>query len=51
MLAPKSNSGWTFGRGQYDKKSTDWMQGSLDEIRFSNIALSPEQFVSAQAGK
>jgi len=48
MLAPKSNSSWTFGRGQYDKKSGDWLQGSMDEIRFSNVALTPDKFLDSE---
>lgn len=47
LMKPKSFSPWTIGRGQYGKKAVDYVTGSIDEVRFSNAALKPEQFLKA----
>ena len=41
------DSGWTIGRGFYDNNVTDWMDGFVDEVRFSNVALDPSQLLAA----
>jgi len=47
LMKPKSFSPWTIGRGQYGKKAVDYVTGSIDEVRISNSALKPEQFLKA----
>ncbi len=47
LMKPKSFSPWTIGRGQYGRKPMDQMTGGIDEVRFSNAALKPEQFLKA----
>jgi hypothetical protein len=47
LMKPKSYSPWTIGRGQYGKKPVDYVMGSIDEVRISNSALKPEQFLKA----
>ena len=39
-------STWTLGRGQYNGANTDFVKGYLDEVRFSNAALTPDQFLN-----
>ena len=46
LFAPARNTGWTFGRGQYKNKPVDRFSGCLDEIRFSDTALLPSQFLN-----
>lgn len=36
---------WTFGRGWYNGAFGDHITGNLDNIRFSNAALTPEEFM------
>lgn len=36
---------WTFGRGWYNGDFVDHISGNLDDIRFSDTALSPRQFL------
>ncbi|MCS7090305.1 MAG: LamG domain-containing protein [Verrucomicrobiota bacterium] len=36
---------WTFGRGWWNNLFVDHIFGSLDNIRFSDTALSPSQFI------
>lgn len=38
---------WTFGRGWYAGNQVDAMVGNLDDIRFTDGALPPEQFLHA----
>ena len=42
-----SELAWTFGRGWYGGKFTDHITGYLDNIRFSNTALTPDQLLGA----
>lgn len=45
-LRPSSTNGvWTFGRGCYNGANADKIYGNLDEIRFSDSALTPDQFL------
>ena len=36
---------WTIGRGMYANNPGDWFDGQLDEIRVSDVALSPSQLL------
>ena len=36
---------WTFGRGWYDGNLVDQIDGYFDNVRFSNVALSPSEFL------
>jgi hypothetical protein len=47
---PLWDSPWTIGRGQYAGNPADWWRGSIDEVRITNSALSPSQFLFAPAG-
>ena len=47
LFVPGKNPGWTFGRGQYKNKPVDRFSGCLDEVRFSDVALTPSQFLNA----
>jgi hypothetical protein len=38
---------WTFGRGWYDGRFVDHVQGCIDDIRFTEGALSPANFLHA----
>lgn len=41
------NENWTVGRGFFDNNITDWADGLIDEVRVSNGARSPSQFLFA----
>ena len=47
---PLWDAAWTVGRGQFAGNPADWWDGMIDEVRISNTALSPSQFVFAPAG-
>ena len=47
LLVPSKNTLWTLGRGQYEGKPIDFLRGYLDEVRFSDTALTPDQFLNA----
>lgn len=38
---------WTLGRGQFNNNNVDFLDGRLDEVRFSDTALTPDQFLNA----
>jgi alpha-N-arabinofuranosidase len=40
-----TNYVWTFGRGWYNGSLVDHVMGNLDDIRFSDAALTPSQFL------
>ncbi len=46
---PSWDNSWTVGRGQYNGAPADWFDGVIDEVRLSNTALSPSQFLFAPA--
>jgi hypothetical protein len=48
-LAAKSNV-WTFGRGWFNGAFVDQITGNLDDIRFTDRALSPSEFLHYQCG-
>jgi hypothetical protein len=39
---------WTFGRGWYNGNQADKIFGNLDDIRFSDVALTPDQFIHSK---
>lgn len=49
MLPLSTPTSWTLGRGQYNGNPADTIRGMLDEVRFSDVALSPSQFLNATA--
>jgi arabinan endo-1,5-alpha-L-arabinosidase len=48
-LAAKSYV-WTFGRGWFNGAFVDQITGNLDDIRFTDRALSPSEFLHYQCG-
>ena len=47
---PLWDASWTVGRGQFGGNPTDWFDGIIDEVRVSNTALAPSEFLFASAG-
>ena len=47
---PSWDNSWTVGRGQFGGGPADWFDGIIDEVRISNTALPPSQFLFAPAG-
>ena len=45
MVASNDNE-WSIGRGEFQESGGDKLNGYLDEVRFSDVALSPDQFLS-----
>jgi hypothetical protein len=43
------NANWTFGRGWFNTFLVDGITGNLDEVRFSDVALVPGQFIPEPA--
>jgi hypothetical protein len=41
------SSSWTLGRGQFNGNPGDSINGYLDEVRISDVALAPSQFLNA----
>ena len=41
----ETNSSWTFGRGWYNGNLVDQIQGFLDNVRFSDQALDPTEYL------
>jgi hypothetical protein len=41
------DNSWTIGRGQFGGAPADWFDGIIDEVRLTNSALSPSQFLFA----
>lgn len=44
------NHSWTVGRGNYAGNAADWFNGLIDEVRITNSALQPWQFLFAPQG-
>jgi hypothetical protein len=40
---------WVVGRGMWNNAIVDWFDGLIDEVRISNVALSPSQFLGVQS--
>ncbi len=38
---------WVVGRGMYNGAAVDWVDGVIDEVRISNVALDPQNFLNA----
>lgn len=47
---PDWNYNWTVGRGQHNAGPADFFLGIIDEVRLSDTALSPSQFLFAAPG-
>ena len=47
LFVPTKNTPWTLGRGQYRGTPMDRFVGCLDEVRFSDEALTPDRFLNA----
>jgi hypothetical protein len=45
MYNPASDSSWTIGRGQFNGNPVDFVRGYIDEVRISDTALTPAQFL------
>jgi hypothetical protein len=43
--APDWSNSWTIGRGQFGGGATDFFNGFIDEVRLSNRALAPYEFL------
>ncbi len=43
---PDPVSSWTIGRGQWGGNPVDWVNAQIDEVRFSDAALTPAQFLN-----
>lgn len=43
-----NGSNWTFGRGWYNGAQVDWIDGCVDNLRFTDSALSPDKFLAAK---
>ena len=39
---------WTVGRGMWNGGATDFVDGLIDEVRISNVALAPSEFLGVQ---
>jgi hypothetical protein len=38
---------WTVGRGMWDGGIADWADAKIDEVRISDVALTPDQFLQS----
>lgn len=47
---PLWDASWTIGRGQFGGNPTDWFDGFIDEVRITNSALAPSEFLFSSAG-
>jgi hypothetical protein len=45
--SPSWDNSWTVGRGQFGGAAADWFDGIIDEVRISNTALAPSEFLFA----
>lgn len=52
LMVPEGGSGgnWTFGRGWWNGGFVDHINGYMDDIRFSDRALDPIEFIHAPLG-
>src|SRR5690606_14726696 len=39
--------GWSLGRGMSSNGAADWADALIDEVRISDVALSPDEFLFA----
>ena len=42
----KWTSNWSIGRGMWNNAPTDWFHGVVDEVRISDVALKPKEFLA-----
>jgi hypothetical protein len=42
---------WSIGRGFYNNNPADWFNGIIDEVRLSNKALAPWEFLFSRQGE
>jgi hypothetical protein len=49
LFDPGVATQWTIGRGQYGGSNVDNFHGSIDEVRFSDTALTPSEFLNVAA--
>ncbi|QDU57984.1 hypothetical protein Pan181_42090 [Aeoliella mucimassa] len=45
LYDPTPDTIWTVGRGQWDGNPVDMLNGYLDDVRVSDVALNPSQFL------
>lgn len=45
----RATGNWTFGRGFWGQWFVDHITGNLEDIRFSDVALTPDQFIPEPA--
>lgn len=43
------DSTWSIGKGMWERNLRDWFKGFIDEVRLSNVALAPNQFLWARS--
>ncbi|MBN2161435.1 MAG: hypothetical protein JXR25_08475 [Pontiellaceae bacterium] len=46
-LYPSTTLPWSIGRGMYNGAQVDFVSGSIDEVRITDSALAPDQFLNA----
>ena len=46
-LYPSTTLPWSIGRGMYNGALVDFVSGSIDEVRITDSALAPNQFLNA----
>lgn len=46
LFDPEPDTLWTIGRGQWSNGNVDFLTGYIDEVRFSDTALRPSQFLN-----
>ena len=47
LYDPGNDDSWTIGRGQYNDGVVDQVVGNIDEVRWSDAALEPSEFLPA----
>jgi hypothetical protein len=46
LFDPTANTAWTVGRGQFNGNPADFVDGQIDEVRWTAAALTPAQFLN-----
>ncbi len=47
LYHPAQDTIWSIGRGQFEGKVSDFTDGYIDEVRFSDVALDTSEFLNA----
>ncbi len=47
MVFSTRDNPWTLGRGQWAGNTADYLNGFIDEVRFSDTALGTGEFLNA----